>query len=58
MERALIGAGAVLQIVNFQLLIWKLQAGQRSQAMYLALGAVLLALLTLVAYRRYAPAGR
>lgn len=52
MERLLIWAGAALQIVLFQLFIWALQAGNRPQALGLALTLVSVALGMWVAYRR------
>lgn len=52
MEQLLIWAGAALQIVLFQLLIWALQAGDRPQALGLTAAAVGVALGMWVLYRR------
>jgi hypothetical protein len=52
MERLLIWAGAALQIVLFQMLIWALQAGDRPQALVLAAAVIGVALGMVVLYRR------
>ncbi|HWI63045.1 MAG TPA: hypothetical protein VNT75_14450 [Symbiobacteriaceae bacterium] len=48
----LMAAGAAAQIVLFQLLIWSVQAGQRSQAVGLALASVAVAAALVYGYRR------
>lgn len=48
----LVWAGAALQIVLFQLLVWALQAGDRGQALGLWAAIALVALGMLILYRR------